>query len=99
MTEYQTKILGFGCSRVGTDFWVCRKRAKGLSSDPKKGGDIFCIRKGIFIKSLLQKGILAQNRAQKGKRAIHARHAVGILKLVGRVIISIHSDKLSVLLR
>ncbi len=34
---------------------------------------IFCIRKGIFRKSLLQKGFPAQNRAQKGKRAIRAR--------------------------
>ena len=31
------------------------------------------MKKGIFKKSLLQKGFLAQNRAQKGKRAIHGR--------------------------
>ena len=34
---------------------------------------IFCDRKGTFGKSLLQKGFLTQNRAQKGKRAIRAR--------------------------
>ena len=37
---------------------------------------IFCDRKGTFRKSLLQKGFLIQNRAQKGKRAIRARLAL-----------------------
>ncbi len=30
---------------------------------------ISCMEKGLFQKSLLQKGFLTQNRAQKGKRA------------------------------
>ena len=42
---------------------------------------IFCDRKGTFRKSLLQKGFLTQNRAQKGKRAIRARLAWIILVL------------------
>ncbi len=36
---------------------------------------IFYDRKGTFGKSLLQKGFLTQNRAQKGKTAIRARLA------------------------
>ncbi len=36
---------------------------------------IFYDRKGTLRKSLLQKGFLTQNRAQKGKRAIRARLA------------------------
>ncbi len=39
---------------------------------------IFCDRKGTLKKSLLQKGFLTQNRAQKGKRAIRARLVMGI---------------------
>ncbi len=34
---------------------------------------ISCMGKGLFQKSLLQKGLLTQNRAQKGKRAIRPR--------------------------
>ncbi len=34
---------------------------------------IFYYRKGTLGNSLLQKGFLTQNRAQKGKRAIRAR--------------------------
>ncbi len=39
---------------------------------------IFCDRKGTLRKSLLQKGFLTQNRAQKGKRAIRAHLELGI---------------------
>ncbi len=68
--------------RAGTDFRAHRKRAKGLWSGPEKGSGklekravfgLSCDRKGTFRKSLLQKGFLTQNRAQKGKRAIRAR--------------------------
>ena len=34
---------------------------------------ISCMDKGLFQKSLLQKGFLTPNRAQKGKRAIRPR--------------------------
>ena len=47
--------------RAGTDFRVHRKRAKGLRLYVKKGWAI------KLRQSLLQKGFLAQNSAQKGK--------------------------------
>ncbi len=36
---------------------------------------ILGMEKGLFQKSLLQKGFLTQNRAEKGKRAIRPRPA------------------------
>ncbi len=60
--------------RVGTDFRVHWKRAKGSDVIQKKGRltseKVYFLRqKGTFRKSLIQKGFLTQNRAQKGKRA------------------------------
>ncbi len=53
-----------------TNSWL-QKRALKLQNRAEMG--IFSMKKGIFKKSLLQKGFLAQNRAQKGKRAIRGR--------------------------
>ncbi len=43
---------------------------------------ISCMEKKLFQKSLLQKGFLTQNRAQKGKRAVWPRPDHIILKLI-----------------
>ncbi len=54
----------------GTDIWF-NKRAIKPQNRAESG--ISSMGKGRFQKSLLQKGFLTQNRAQKGKRAIRPR--------------------------
>ncbi len=60
----------------GTDIWF-NKRAMKPRKRAQSG--ICCMEKGLFQKSLLQKGFLTQNRAQKGKRAFRPRPDIGPL--------------------
>ncbi len=64
-------------SARGTDIWF-NKRA--MKPQNRAESCISCMEKGLFQKSLLQKGFLTQNRAQKGKRAIRPQPILNIVK-------------------